>query len=47
MFSKKSKKFDEIFTVNLTVTTYCQIEVEDFIVAFSENVNFKRWIYIF
>ena len=25
MFSKKATKIDEIFTVDLTVTTYCQI----------------------
>ena len=42
MFSKKVTKIDEIFTVDLTVTTYCQIDGEDFVnfVAFSENVNF-------
>ena len=26
MFSKKATKIDEIFTVDLTVTTYCQID---------------------
>ena len=31
MFSKKATKIDEIFTVVLTVTTYCQIEGEDFV----------------
>ena len=30
MFSKKATKNDEIFTVDLTVTTYCQIDGEDF-----------------
>ena len=30
MFSKKATKMDEIFTVDLTVTTYCQIDGEDF-----------------
>ena len=30
MFSKKDTKIDEIFTVDLTVTTYCQIDGEDF-----------------
>ena len=30
MFSKKATKIDEIFTVDLTVTTYCQIDGEDF-----------------
>ena len=29
MFSKKATKIDEIFTV--TVTTYCQIDGEDFV----------------
>ena len=31
MFSKKARKIDEIFTVDLTVTTYCQIDSEDFV----------------
>ena len=31
MFSKKATKIDEIFTVDLTVTTYCQIDGEDFV----------------
>ena len=31
MFSKKATKIDEIFTVDLTVTTYCQIYSEDFV----------------
>ena len=31
VFSKKATKIDEIFTVNLTLTTYCQIYGEDFI----------------
>ena len=30
MFSKKATKIDEIFNVDLTVTTYCQIDGEDF-----------------
>ena len=30
MFSKKATKIDKIFTVDLTVTTYCQID-EDFV----------------
>ena len=36
---------DEIFTIHLTVTTYCQIDGEYFFsifVAFSENVNFNK-----
>ena len=31
MFSKKATKIDEIFTVDLTVTTYFQIDSEDFV----------------
>ena len=31
MFSKKATKIDEIFTKVLTVTTYCQIDGEDFV----------------
>ena len=31
MFSKKARKTDEIFTLDLTVTTYCQIDSEDFV----------------
>ena len=44
MFSKKATKIHEIFTVDLTVTTYCQIDGEDFVnfMAFSENVNFNK-----
>ena len=45
MFCKKATKFDEIFTVDLTITTYCQIEGEEFFsifVAFSENINFNN-----
>ena len=30
MFSKKVAKFDEIFTVNLTLCSKCQIDSEDF-----------------
>ena len=43
MFSKKATKIDKIFTVNLTVTTYCQTDGEDLVnfFAFSENVNFN------
>ena len=29
--SKKATKFDEIFTVDLTLITYCQIDGEDFL----------------
>ena len=31
VFSKKAKKIDEIFTVNLTVCSNCQIDGEDFV----------------
>ena len=31
MFSKKATKIDEIFTIDLTLTTYCQINGEDFV----------------
>ena len=31
VFSKKATKIDEIFTINLTVTTLCQIDSEDFV----------------
>ena len=30
MFSKKATKIDEIFIVDLTLTTQCQIDGEDF-----------------
>ena len=44
LFSKKAKKINGIFTVDLTVTIYCQIdgEVLSIFVAFSENVNFNK-----
>ena len=31
MFSKKATKIEEIFTVNLTVCSKCQIDGEDFV----------------
>ena len=31
MFSKKATKFDEIFTVDLTLCSKCQIDGEDFV----------------
>ena len=31
MFSKKAIKIDEIFTVNLTLCSKCQIDGEDFV----------------
>ena len=43
IFSKKATKIDKIFTVDLTFTTYRQIDGEDFIifVAFLKNTNFN------
>ena len=49
MFSKKATKIEEIFTVDLMVTTYCQIdgEILSIFVALSENVNFiENFIYM-
>ena len=42
MFSKKATKIEEIFTIDLTLFSKCQIGGEDFIffVAFLENTNF-------
>ena len=31
VFSKMAAKFDNIFTIDLTLTTYCQIDGEDFV----------------
>ena len=45
MFFKKATKFDEIFTIGLTLCSKCQIDGEDFVnkfVAFLENMNFNR-----
>ena len=43
-FSKKATKIDEIFTVDLTVCSKCQIDGEDFFkfVAFLKNINFNK-----
>ena len=45
LFSKKATNIDEIFTVDLTLCSKCQIDGEDFVifVAFSENTNFKMF----
>ena len=43
MFSKKAAKIDEIFTVNLTLCSKCQIDSEDFI-NFLENTNFTNTV---
>ena len=42
VFSKKATKIDEIFTVDLTACSMCQIDSEDFFkfLAFFENTNF-------
>ena len=31
MFSKKATKINKIFTVDMTLNKYCQIDVEDFV----------------
>ena len=43
MFSKKATKIDEIFTVDLTLCSKCQIdgEISSIFVAFLENMNFN------
>ena len=41
IFSKKATKIDEIFSVDLTLTTYGQIDGEDF-VTYLENINFTQ-----
>ena len=44
MFSKKAPKIDELFTTDLTLTTYCQIDSEDFVnFWWPENMNFTRF----
>ena len=49
MFSKKTTKIDEIFTVNLTLCSKCQIDSEDSLifVAILENTNFKTTFPLF
>ena len=49
MFSKKATKIDEIFTVDLTVCSKCQIDSEDFVsfVAILETLNFNDMVLIF
>ena len=44
MFSKKATKIDKVFTVDLTLTTFCQIDgkILSIFVAFIENMNIKR-----
>ena len=43
VFSKKAIKNDEIFTIDFTLTTYCRIDGEDFVifVAFLENTKYE------
>ena len=45
MFSKEATKIDEIFTVDLTLTTYyvkLTVKISRIFVAFLENMNFKK-----
>ena len=46
MFSKKAKKIDKIFTGDLTVTTYCQIDGEDFVNFCGPISELKRELYL-
>ena len=43
MFSKKVTQIDKIFTVDLTVATYCQIDGEDFVNFW--GLSIKRELY--
>ena len=52
MFSKKATKIDEIFTVDLTLTTYnvkSTVKILSNFVAFLENTNFneENWYLVF
>ena len=49
MFSKKATKIDEIFIVDLTLCSKCQIDGENFVIflAFLENMNFDSLCSIF
>ena len=42
MLSKKATEIDKIFTVDLTLTTKCQltVKISSIFVAFLENMNF-------
>ena len=44
MLTMKVTKIGELFTIDLTLYSKCQIDGEDFIdfVAFLENMNFKE-----
>ena len=42
VFSKKATKFDEIFTVDLTLTIYMMVKILSNFVAFLENINFLK-----
>ena len=44
MLSKKATKIDEIFIIDLTLTTLCKSSVKSFsiYVAFLENMNFNK-----
>ena len=46
MFSKKATKIEEIFTVDLTVYSKCQIDDEDFVKfcgLLRKNMNFTNF----
>ena len=45
MFSKKATKIDEIFTVDLTLCSKCQIDGEDFF-NFVAFLNRKHELYV-
>ena len=43
MFSKKATKIDEIFTVDLTLCSKCQIDGEDFVDFCGLLRNHEQW----
>ena len=43
MFSKKATKIDEIFTVDLTLCSKCQIVAEDFVKFCGLLKKYKLW----
>ena len=46
MFSKKATKFDQIFTVDLTLCSKCQIDGEDFINFYGLLGKYELYIYL-
>jgi hypothetical protein len=46
MFSKKATKFDEIFTVDLTLCVKLTVKILSIFVAFLENMNFTYLVVI-